>query len=54
MDVNIDYARSMGHKDESGQYPPDSYFNYEEYLNFPGAKWTRWMNNYDFFDQTLL
>ena len=52
--VEIDFAKGKGVKDGSGLLPPGSYTYYEEFISEKYSEWTKWCNNYTFFDQSLM
>ena len=53
-DVNIDFAKGVGVKDGSGLLPPGSYTYYEEFISEKYSAWTKWCNNYNYFNQDLM
>ena len=52
--VEIDFAKGVGVKDGSGLLPPGSYTYYEEFISEKYSDWTKWCNNYNYFNQDLM
>ena len=53
-DVQIDFAKGDVVEDKSGNFPAGTYCYYEEFIPEYYSIWTKWCNNYNYFDENLL